>query len=214
MKSLTRRRFLLAGATASTLVVPGLVQAKSVLPMPRATEGPFYPDVMPQDRDNDLVRIAGHVKRAGGEILNVSGKVLDESGRPVPNAMVEIWQADVNGRYIHTGSAWSSGKPRDDDFQGYGKITAGPDGAYSFRTIRPVAYTGRCPHIHVKIHDPNGGSLTSQIYIAGDALNERDWIYRQMTDAGKQASSMTLERARSNETDWTSRFDIVVPWAA
>ena len=214
MDSLTRRRFLIASAAAPTLMVPAIAHAKTLLPMPRATEGPFYPDVFPSDLDNDLVRIAGHVKRAGGEILSFAGRILDENGKPVPKAMIEIWQADVNGRYIHTGSAWSRGKPRDDDFQGYGKITVGENGAYSFRTIRPVGYSGRCPHIHVKVHDPNGGSLTSQIYVAGEPQNDRDWIYGRLSDAGKAASSMTLERAKSAETDWTADFDIMLPWRA
>ena len=214
MDSLTRRRFLIASAAVPTLMVPAVARAKTLLPMPSATEGPFYPDVFPSDLDNDLVRIAGHVKRAGGEILSFGGRILDDNGKPVPKAMVEIWQADVNGRYIHTGSAWSSGKPRDTDFQGYGKVTVGEDGAYSFRTIRPVGYSGRCPHIHVKVHDPNGGSLTSQIYVAGEPQNDHDWIFGRLSDSGKATSSMTLDRATSAETDWTADFDIMVPWRA
>jgi protocatechuate 3,4-dioxygenase beta subunit len=162
--------------------------------------------------DNDLVKVEGHVKRAGGEILTFSGRVTDTAGKPIPGAMVEIWQADVNGRYIHTGSRWSSGKPRDPDFQGYGKMTVKDDGIYSFRTIRPVAYTGRCPHIHVKVHDPNGDGLTSQLYIAGDPRNSDDWIFNEMSDTEKVASSMNLARPASGGADWTANIDLVVPW--
>jgi protocatechuate 3,4-dioxygenase beta subunit len=211
MNALSRRRFLIAGAATPVLLVPAMVRARTVLPLARSTEGPFYPDVFPDDLDNDLVKVEGHVKRAGGEILSFSGRVTDNAGKPIPGAMVEIWQADVNGRYIHTGERWSSGKPRDPDFQGYGKATVGQDGAYSFRTIRPVAYVGRCPHIHVKVHDPNGRGLTSQLYIAGDPRNGSDWIFNEMSDTEKVASSMALTRP-STGADWTAKIDLVVPW--
>jgi len=212
MTVLTRRRFLIAGAAVPATIVPGLVHARTLLTMPRATEGPFYPDVFPTDLDNDLVRIAGHVRKAGGQVLSFGGRVLDSAGAPVKDATVEIWQADVNGRYIHTGSAWSSGKPRDPAFQGYGKCTVGADGSYSFRTIRPVAYTGRCPHIHVKVHDPQGGHLTSQLYVAGDPHNDRDWLFRQLSKPEQTASSMTLKPANSDAADWVAAFDMVMPW--
>lgn len=211
MNAFTRRRFLAAGAAAPLLWSPAITRAGTLLTMPRATEGPFYPDVMPSDLDNDLVKIAGHVKQAGGEILTFSGRIVDGDGTPIPGAMVEIWQADVNGRYIHTGSRWSSGNARDAEFQGYGKMTVKDDGAYSFRTIRPVAYTGRCPHIHVKVHDPEGAALTSQIYIADDPHNERDWLFRQLSDKERIASSMRLARPTKGEADWAADFDIVVP---
>lgn len=212
MNILSRRRFLIAGAASPVFLIPAMARAETILPLPRATEGPFYPDVFPEDMDNDLVRMAGHVKRAGGEILTFSGRVVDSTGKPIPGAMVEIWQADVNGRYIHTGSAWSSGKPRDTDFQGYGKITVKDDGAYSFRTIRPVAYTGRCPHIHVKLHDPNGEGLTSQLYIAGDPRNNQDWLFNELSDTGKVASSMNLTKPADGASDWVASIDLVAPW--
>jgi protocatechuate 3,4-dioxygenase, beta subunit len=214
MNSFSRRRFLLAGAATPLLWTPALARAQALLAMPRATEGPFYPDVMPSDIDSDLVKIDGHVKQAGGEILTFAGRVVDNIGAPIPGATVEIWQADVNGRYIHTGSDWSSGKERDPEFQGYGKYTVKADGAYSFRTIRPVAYTGRCPHIHVKVHDSDGAALTSQIYVADDPHNERDWLFRQLSDKERVASSMHLARPTTGPADWAADFDIVVPWTA
>ncbi|PLX45679.1 MAG: protocatechuate 3,4-dioxygenase, partial [Hyphomicrobiales bacterium] len=119
-------------------------------PTPAATEGPFYPspDMRLKDTDNDLVKIEGAVREAGGEVIFLTGRVLSRSGQPLEGARVEIWQCDVNRRYLHRGD---HGAARDGGFQGFGHDITGADGSYRFRTIMPVPYPGRTPHIHVKV---------------------------------------------------------------
>ncbi len=141
------------------------------------------------DADNDLVKIAGMVESAGGEIIVLKGRILDGQGNPASGARVEIWQCDVNGRYLHPGDA--GGAPRDAAFQGFGHVVTGPDGEYAFRTIKPVPYPGRTPHIHVKVFH-GGRELTTQFYIAGHELNARDGLFRRMSEPEQQAVSMAL----------------------
>jgi protocatechuate 3,4-dioxygenase beta subunit len=87
--------------------------------------------------------------------------------RAVGGAAVELWQCDVHGRYHHAGD---DGVPRDDNFQGYGVATTDAEGRYAFTTIRPVPYGGRPPHLHIRVRADGTTALTTQIYIAGDAL--------------------------------------------
>lgn len=158
---------------------------------PSASEGPFYPrpGMRFADADNDLVKIAGMVESAGGEIIVLKGRVLDGQGNPASGARVEIWQCDANGRYLHPGDG--GGAPRDAAFQGFGHVVTGPDGEYAFRTIKPVPYPGRTPHIHVKVFH-GGRELTTQFYIAGHELNARDGLFRRMSEAEQQAVSMAF----------------------
>src|SRR5262249_6910003 len=137
----TRRRFLgglALGAVAFT--VPGAF-ADELVRTPRQTEGPFYPDKLPLDTDNDLLIINDSITPAVGEITYLSGKIVDGSGNPVRNALVEIWQVDHNGAYLHSRSANRS--KRDAHFQGFGRFLTGSSGEYNFRTIKPVVYPGR-----------------------------------------------------------------------
>ena len=108
---------------------------------PSQTEGPFYPVQMPDDRDNDLFVVDGAEGRPAGEILVFEGTLYDGAGIPVPGAVVEIWQTDDNGIYMHPGDSNSS--RRDVNFQSYGESETGPDGRYSFRTIMPGDYNPR-----------------------------------------------------------------------
>lgn len=162
MRPWTRRNLIAGGGAAVVAAVPLVSFAAALAPTPVQSEGPFYPDRFPADTDDDLVRVAGRVRDAGGEILLLDGQVLDTDGRPVANEVVEIWQVDANGRYLATGDR-SLSRPRDDDFQGYGAIRTDAEGRYRFRTIRPVSYPGRAPHIHVKAHHPAGHVLTTQM---------------------------------------------------
>ena len=118
-------------------------------PDPQQTEGPFYPDKLPLDTDNDLLIINDAITPAVGEVTHLSGRILDAKGDPVRNAVVEIWQGDNNGAYLHTGT--SNGDKRDTNFQGFGRFLTGSTGEYYFRTIKPVPYPGRTPHIHFKV---------------------------------------------------------------
>jgi protocatechuate 3,4-dioxygenase beta subunit len=134
-----------------------------------------------------------------GTVLHLQGRVLDTSGRAVPGAMVEIWQSDAQGLYDHPRQ--SGRERRDQAFQGYGRMLVDAEGGYSFRTLKPVAYPGRTPHIHFKVATAAGGQLTSQFYIAGDPQNESDFVFRaaardpqqrQRLEPGALATSMDI----------------------
>src|SRR4029079_9142505 len=133
----------LAFATA-LWVVPG-AYAQELVKTPKQTEGPFYPDHLPLDTDNDLIVINEKTTPAVGEITHLTGKILSPNGEPVRNAVVEIWQCDAGGAYLHSGRG--NGEKRDSNFQGFGRFLTNSKGEYYFRTIKPVPYPGRTPHI-------------------------------------------------------------------
>lgn len=166
--------------------------AQAALATPSQTEGPFYPTgaMRKNDTDNDLVRVAGAVQRAGGEIVRLTGRVLDVDGTPVKGARVEIWQCNSRGNYMHPRDRRSA--RHDPAFQGFGHDITGADGRYQFRAIKPVSYPGRAPHIHVKVLAP-GGELTTQFYTAGDSGNMRDGIFRRLSPAEREAVLMRFE---------------------
>ncbi len=179
-----RRRLLLAAAAAAALT-PRLALAK-LLPTPRQTPGPFYPQTLPLDVDNDLVRIGGHGRDAAGTITHVTGRVLDADGAALADAKIEIWQCDSRGHYHHIGDGDAAAL--DPDFQGYGTTLSAADGGYRFRTIRPVPYPGRTPHIHFAVTTARGRRLVTQMYVAGEALNERDPVLAQIHDPAERAA--------------------------
>jgi protocatechuate 3,4-dioxygenase, beta subunit len=189
MNPQTHRRRVLAwigaGALAPLVATPGLADDRP--PTPRMTEGPFYPRSFPADVDADLTRVAGRSGMAQGTALEVTGQVVDRSGRPRGGATVEIWQCDATGQYHHVGEAQRAGDP---DFQGFGKVVADAEGGYRFRTIRPVPYPGRTPHIHFTVVEGGKRRLTSQMFIEGEAGNERDGLYRHL---GRDARLVTLK---------------------
>ena len=209
--ALGRRRFVLAGAAAlGGLVVPGRLRAQPLVRTPAQTEGPFYPVQFPADVDNDLVVVRGAEARAAGVVTHVVGRVLGTDGAPVANATVEIWQCDANGRYLHP--ADRGGKARDSAFQGYGRTTSATDGTYRFRTIRPVAYSGRTPHIHFAVKAPQGRELVTQMYVAGEPLNGRDGVYAGIRDP-RQREAVTVALAPGNGVEngaLVGTFDIVL----
>jgi len=173
------RRLLLAGVGASLLPFRS-GQAAGLIATPQQTEGPFYPTSFPVDMDNDLVQVRGQQAQAMGTVLHLEGRLLDLNGKPVDGALVEIWQCDAQGLYDHPRQPGR--ERRDSAFQGYGCMLVKADGHYSFRTLKPVAYAGRSPHIHFKVATATGRSLTSQFYIAGDPGNERDGVFRGIRD--------------------------------
>ena len=144
-------------------------------PTPAQTEGPFYPVALPADSDADLLR-NGRLAYGKGQPAWVDGVVTDLDGKPLSGADVEIWQCDHAGHYHHPGD----GGRADAAFQGFGRVTVGNDGRYRFRTIKPVPYTGRTPHIHVKVKLARRELLTTQLYVEGDANNERDFLWRRL----------------------------------
>lgn len=154
-------------------------------PTPSQTEGPFYPVKLPADSDHDLLR-NGSLAYRGGQPAWVGGEVTDLQGQPVAGAQVEIWQCDDKGHYHHPGD----GGQADPAFQGFGRVTVGANGRYRFRTIKPVAYSGRTPHIHVKVRLGNRELLTTQLYVQGDPGNERDFLWRNL--GGEARSALTV----------------------
>jgi protocatechuate 3,4-dioxygenase beta subunit len=205
-----RRRFVsLIALGAAAWTIPG-VFAEQLFKTPAQTEGPFYPDRLPLDTDNDLIVVNDGVTPAVGEITHLSGRVLGPTGSPVRNALVEIWQCDHEGVYIHTGDV--NRKPRDTHFQGFGRFLTDSSGAYYFRTIKPVAYPGRTPHIHFKVKQGGRELLTTQCYVQGDPGNERDGIWQSLGDA-RRKESVTIPFAAvpgSKIGELAATFDIVL----
>lgn len=183
--TITRRALILA---APWLLLPAA--ARALAPTPGSTEGPFYPAEIPADNDSDLVRVEGAVREAGGNILKLDGAVLDINGRPLAGARVEIWQCDAGGVYLHPHDRRIN--RRDQGFQGFGHAVADADGRFAFRTIVPVPYPGRTPHIHVKVLKDGREVLTSQLYRAGYPQNPSDFLFRRMSPAEQERVSMVL----------------------
>lgn len=171
----------MAAASLSLGRVSGSAAAQPVPPAtPRQVTGPFYPVDWSGDADADLVRVVGAEAQALGTVTHLRGRVLDARGRPLEGAMVEIWQCDANGLYRHPNDRPGT---RDAGFQGRGRAAAGPDGGFAFRTIRPVAYPGRTPHIHVAVAAPGRSKpLVTQFYVAGEPLNVRDGLFNALRD--------------------------------
>ncbi len=208
--SANRRQFLsrLALATAF-FAVPGAF-AEELLRTSSQTEGPFYPDHLPLDTDNDLVTLNDSTTPAVGAITWLSGRILDGRGEPSRNATVEIWQVDHHGVYLHTGSAGRS--KRDANFQGFGRFLTGSTGEYLFRTIKPVPYPGRTPHIHYAVKTRGRDKFTTQCYIAGEPQNQTDGVLKSIRDEQARASVIVpfnpLPKSRSGEL--AAKFDIVL----
>ncbi len=173
-------------ASAAGLGLSRLAAAVALPPTPAQTAGPFYPLALPADSDNDLIHIAGREGTAKGTVTLVTGSILDPEGRPVSGARVEIWQCDANGRYHYVRDD-RAGPPLDDNFQGYGQTTTDATGGYHFQTIRPVPYPGRTPHIHFAVAAPGARRLVTQMYVAGEPLNERDGVLASIRDPAARA---------------------------
>ena len=206
------RRSLLRGSLALgtiPLFNPG-VFAEELARTPRMTEGPFYPDKLPLDTDNDLLIVNNSITPAVGEVTHLTGRLLSSSGEPIRNAVVEIWQVDNRGVYLHT--ADSSRKQRDANFQGFGRCATGPKGEYYFRTIKPVPYTGRTPHIHVRVKKSNSELLTTQIFINGHPQNKRDGVLAGIRDPIDREFVLVDFKpiAGSKAGELAALFDVVV----
>lgn len=165
---------------------------------PAQTEGPYYPLDWSGDIDNDLVVVTGRPAPAKGDILHVRGVVTDGAGEPIEGATVDIWQTDANGIYLHPDDE-QPGRPRDANFQGRGRTRTDASGAYAFRTIRPVPYERRTPHIHFKVSHPRHRTLVTQMYQAGDPLNGRDGVLRRLSEAHRRLLTIAYEPADAIE---------------
>jgi protocatechuate 3,4-dioxygenase beta subunit len=203
------RRSFLRGLSlgAALFTVPGAF-AEELLRTPRQTEGPFYPDHLPLDTDNDLVMVNDSLTPAVGQITHLSGRILDARGQPIRNALVEIWQVDHRGVYLHSGDTHAA---RDRNFQGFGRFLTGSSGEYYFRTIKPVPYPGRTPHIHFALKTKGREKWTTQCYIKGEPRNEQDGIYQAISDA-KARAAVTVDFAPvkgARVGELAAHFDIV-----
>jgi protocatechuate 3,4-dioxygenase beta subunit len=206
----SRRGFLAGlGLAAGFFAVPGAF-AEELVRTPAQTEGPFYPDKLPLDTDNDLLIINDEITPAVGEVTWLSGRILDAKGDPIRNAVVEIWQVDSKGAYLHSGT--DNGDKRDRNFQGFGRFLTGSTGEYLFRTIKPVAYPGRTPHIHYAVKLKGQKKFTTQCYVKGEPRNERDGVLRGIRDPKAKASVIVpfepIKGSRMNEL--AAKFDIVL----
>jgi protocatechuate 3,4-dioxygenase beta subunit len=214
MKQFNRsRRRVLAGSLSAFGLMAMAPLARSyaaaLIATPAQTRGPFYPVQIPLDSDNDLVVIEGGSGIAEGEISNVVGRVLDERGRPIGGVRVEIWQCDVHGRYHHPGDRRNV--PLDSNFQGYGQFTTSADGGYRFRTIKPVPYPGRAPHIHFTVRGPGIEPLTTQMYVAGAPENNGDWILNSIRDAqARENLIVPFKPSTDTPGEFLAKFDIVL----
>ena len=208
----SRKNFLHRSIAAlPSLYAPG-VFAESLTLTPKQTEGPFYPDQLPLDTDNDLIIINDSITPAVGTVAYLSGKVTNLNGSPIRNALVEIWQVDNNGVYLH--SKGGSRKKLDSNFQGYGKFLTDTKGRYSFRTLRPSPYSGRTPHIHMAVSIKGQRKLTTQCYVKGEPRNEMDFILKKIKDA-KARDSLIVPFKPINDSkiaEVSARFDIVLGW--
>jgi protocatechuate 3,4-dioxygenase beta subunit len=205
---LPNRRLFLGTLGASLFTVRGLFA--ELIQTPAQTEGPFFPDKLPLDTDNDLLIVNDKLTPAIGEITHVTGKILDAKGNPLKNAVVEIWQCDGNGVYLHSGS--DNGGKRDGNFQGFGRFLTGSTGEYYFRTIKPVPYPQRTPHIHYKVLKGGKELLTTQLYVKGHAGNEKDFIWQSLrTQAARDAITVDFTPIKGSKTgELAAKFDLVM----
>jgi protocatechuate 3,4-dioxygenase, beta subunit len=184
---------------------------------PAEETGPVFGHDILGPRDNDLIlNYTG--KPALGERIIVHGRVLDENARPVPGALIEIWQANAGGRYRHRKDGYLA--PLDPDFGGCGRTISAGDGAYEFRTIRPGAYPWpngandwRPMHIHFSIFGSGFGQrLITQMYFEGDPLIARCPIVNTIPDKSvidRLVAPLDMNRALPFDAlAW--KFDIVL----
>ncbi|MFN9719384.1 MAG: intradiol ring-cleavage dioxygenase [Planctomycetota bacterium] len=209
----SRRSLLRTTAGAFALwTTPGLFAEQ--LETPRLTEGPFYPDKLPLDTDNDLLVLNDSITPAVGAITHLTGRVTTAAGTPVRNAFVEIWQVDNLGSYLHKDGKGPKGA--DGNFQGYGRFLTDSTGEYYFRTIKPVRYqigsTFRAPHIHVAVSLNGRRILTTQCLIRNEPDNDVDGVLRGLKDP-KSRESLLIDFAaipNSKIGELAARFDIIV----
>jgi protocatechuate 3,4-dioxygenase beta subunit len=215
-QNLIRRHVLrVVAASATVLALPALAASRRAIA--RMTDGPFYPPRAWRERwsdwDADLTRVqhATGVRAAQGEHLGLEARVIDVNGRAIDGAAVEIWQCDAVGHYRHP-STEPTTDPVDEAFQGFGSTQSNAQGQLRFRTIKPVPYPGRTPHIHVKLRHATFGEVTSQLFVAGETGNARDGLWRRLSTDDRASLEMKLEPAASDSgLRWLVRHDLVVP---
>ena len=214
----SRRLFLSSAAVgvvgSAAFFAPGAF-AEQLMQTPTQEEGPFYPDKLPLDTDNDLLIINDSITPAVGAVTHLSGRILDKRGDPIRNAVVEIWQVDNNAAYLHTKS--DNYAKRDRNFQGFGRFVTSSTGEYYFRTIKPVLYPGRlAPHIHFAVKMKGRDRFTTQCYIKGHPGNATDFVIKTIKDPKARELVMAdfapIRSSRIGEL--AAKFDIVLGYTA
>jgi protocatechuate 3,4-dioxygenase beta subunit len=220
---LTRRELLALGASLPLGAVAAADDARAAEACgltPRQTSGPFFPAFDQLDKDVDLTRGTGHDGRAEGEVIRVRGRVLDEQCRPVEGALVDLWQANAKGRYAHP--ADRNPAPLDPNFQGWGQAVTDAEGRYSFTTIKPAPYplefvggeadtrSGfRTPHLHFRVSKRGHRELSTQMYFAGEALNERDAVLARVP-ASERPRVVVAPQRGADVQPLVFVFDVVI----
>ena len=209
----SRREFFASSLAVGAVALAGRnAFAEELTKTPSQTKGPFYPDKLPLDTDNDLIVVNDGITPAVGDITHLTGKVMGPDGKSLPGLMVEIWQCDAKGVYLHTADSGEKKDQQDKHFQGFGRCLTARSGGYYFRTIQPVPYPGRTPHIHVAVKRGKKELLVTQLYIAGHAQNEKDFVWLGVKDK-KQRDSITVEFAKLKDSkigELTATFDITL----
>jgi protocatechuate 3,4-dioxygenase beta subunit len=178
--------------------------------------GPVYGHESVTPEDADLTR--QHAGEPLGERIIVTGRVIDEAGRPVPNTLIELWQANAAGRYVHVRDDHAA--PLDPNFTGAGRVVTDADGRYTFTTIKPGAYpwrnhtnAWRPAHIHFSLFGPTFLSrLVTQMYFPGDPLLALDPIYQSIPDQRARERLVSAFDLDTTRPEWALgyRFDIVL----
>lgn len=203
-----RRRWV--GTGCGIAAVLACAPALAALPLtPPQMRGPFYPATLPLDRDNDLVTMAGRPGVAYGTILDIAGHVVDAAGKPIDAVRLEIWQVNGHGRYHHPDD--DSDLPVDPNFQGFGSTVSDANGAYRFRTVRPLPYPGRAPHVHFAVKVPGQQTFYTQMYLRGAPENATDFLLNGIEDRrARQLLVVRLEPSPNPGSALLGRFDIVL----
>lgn len=204
-----RRRLLGSGLALAGLALLGAAPSFAADARLRPTDtddiGPFYPQSLTPSEDFDLTRLKGHQASASGELLYVSGRVLNPRGEPVPNAVIEVWQANAAGRYAHPGD--TSKSPLDPNFEGFARIRSGPDGGFRLKTIYPGAYGSRTRHIHYDVRGQRSRLIT-QMYFQGEPKNESDELFK----AHSAEDRKTLIARRGSPSGNQEKDAVVAEW--
>jgi len=207
MPGFTRRRFL-QGTTGLLAAHGAPLLAGLQVATPRQPAGPFYPEQPPLDDDNDLTQVRGQTVPARGSITDLSGRLLDQNGQPLRDLRIEIWQCDSNGRYRHPRD--TGRRPPDPGFQGSGHTVTDSLGRYRFRTIRPVPYPGRTPHIHVAVFPAGEPPFITQLYVAGEPRNADDFLYQRVPAAQRHLVTTAFTPAGAGNVELQAEWDIVL----
>ena len=224
---LSRRKILTGMIAGAALVATGRTAKAACEVTPFQVDGPFYPLAI-RDYDWDLTSVTGGTGRAEGDVIEVTGQVIDEKCQPLPGSVLEVWQANVRGRYDHPGDS-STERPFDPNFQGYARIPTDKDGMYRFLTIIPGSYSAigdwvRPPHIHFKVHAPFNPSVTTQMYFSGEPLNDKDLLLAPLSPAQRASLEVSFETVRADgirtgvfnpilAEGWTPPEGLVMPGA-